>query len=603
MKKLFFATVAVVALSTPAFAESMIIRTPFGGMRIEVPQQVPRPVPPQPAPQQEAIGGLQPSFDCALAHSFVAQALCKDPDGSAADWELNAASWAHQGTLSPEGSDRFAKAETAWVHELANRCRDSRCVIDAYHNRAAQYRRNLHGLALAEARSTLEHRIQIHEALFDKGFMKPRFKGYSPKPDGEFGPNTRAAIKEFQASIEAPQTGFLSEQQTARLLETPEQASARIAAENLAKEARRNRQEIQAQIAKITDVKVRQCIERREPSHATDAGYVEMMKSAVNDCQEQVAREAAIARAIAQGKLELQNKIKAAHEKVQKCVSQREPVGHYIDTQYIETMTEALSDCQAQFEEAQRQEKNKQELEGRVAKADPMVSACYDKERPANATELPPTDFNIQRLTQVLTDCESKVAKQQAELERQRREAEKWRKRIEEAREKGTEYAKKNDSLWSISGRYNEMTDTTDYTVNSQQGNETGALADVRGFCEETGVTFTATLTSKYSDHPITFRKAGLGVVGQRRINDEPVTDWAFMHREWSNRFEVATLSFEHDDPTSAETTWRILGTFETSMGPMLIRVPTFDDNIQRMVVECKKTLERTAARPHRVGG
>jgi uncharacterized protein len=139
-------------------------------MQIEVPQQVaPGPATPQLAPQQQVQGGGEPSFDCALAHSFVAQVLCHDPDGAAADWELSAASWAYRGTLNEQASERFEKAETEWVHELGNLCRDSRCVIDVYHNRPAQYRRHLHGLALAEARTTLEQRIEIHRALFDKG--------------------------------------------------------------------------------------------------------------------------------------------------------------------------------------------------------------------------------------------------------------------------------------------------------------------------------------------------------------------------------------------------------------------------------------------------
>ena len=131
----------------------------------------------------------------------------------------------------------------------------------------------------------------------------------------------------------------------------------------------------------------------------------------------------------------------------------------------------------------------------------------------------------------------------------------------------------------------------------------TGTTADVKGFCGSTGVTFTVTLTSDNPEHSITFRKTQDGVVGQRRINDELVEDWAFAPREWSNRFEVAILSFQHDDPTSAETTWRVLGTFETSTGPILIRIPTFDANIQKTIVECKKTLERTARRPKRIGG
>lgn len=601
MNRLFRASIVLFALSGPAFAgESMIIRTPFGGVRIEVPQPIiPRPMSPQYNPQQTVRNGPQPSFDCTLAYSFVAQTLCNDPDGPAADWELNAASWARRGTLSERASDAFAKAETEWVHQLENRCRDPRCVIDAYRRRAAQYRHDLHGLALAEAQSSLEERIQIHGALFDKGFMKPRFRGYSPKPDGEFGPNTRAAIKDFQATIDASQTGFLSEQQRSRLLETPEQTAARVAEERHQEE---DKQILDKSLADA-DSDVRACYEKERPENpdkllATDAS-VERLTGVLAGCEAKVAE----ARRQEKNKQAFDQEVADADPDVRACYEKERPGNTLPPTDAnIRRLAEVLAGCGTKVTETRRQEKNKQAFNQKVDNADPDVKACYEKERPANVDTLPATDSNIQRLTGVLAGCEAKVAQHRIDIERERVEAEKWRKKIEEARGKGMEYAKRGDSSWSISGQYNEMTDTTDYTVNSQQSNESEALADVRGFCEGTGVTFTATLASKYSDHPISFRQVGDGIAGQRRVNDELVTDWTFTAREWSNRFEIVTLSFNHDDLTSAETTWRILATFETSMGPIMIRVPTFEEKIQRMIVECRKMLERTAARPHKVG-
>jgi hypothetical protein len=528
MKHLLRASVAFVAATGPAFAQPMIIRTPFGGIQVELPRQpIPRVASPQYSPQPQVRPGLQPSFDCTLARSFVAQTLCNDPDGPAADWELTAANWARQGTLNKGAADAFAKAETAWVHELEYRCQDANCVVDAYRRRAAQYRHDLHGLALAEARSSLDERIQIHEALFDKGFMKPRFPGYTSKPDGEFGPNTRAAIKDFQASIGEPRTGFLSEPQRSLLLEPPE----------------------------ITQIK-------------------------------------------AKNKLEFADKVASASNEVKACYEQDRPAdadkSPFTDAN-TQRLMGVLSNCETKVAELHHQQKNKQDLEQKVASASNEVKACYEQDRPADADKSPFTDANTQRLMGVLSNCETKVAVEIAKAIR-------WERKIEEAHEKGILYANKSGGPWSISGQYNEMTDTTDYKVHSQQSNENGALAEVSGFCEDTGVTFTATLTSKDPDRPITFRRVGDGVVGQRRVNDDQATNWAFSAREWSNRFQIVTLSFEHDDPISAETTWRILATFETSMGPIMIRVPTFDESIQRMIVECKRTMERTAARPHKLG-
>jgi hypothetical protein len=133
-----------------------------------------------------------------------------------------------------------------------------------------------------------------------------------------------------------------------------------------------------------------------------------------------------------------------------------------------------------------------------------------------------------------------------------------------------------------------------------------GAAAYVNGSCTESGVTFEATLVNvRDPEDSLGFQTSRYapGIVGQRRINDENATAWVFSRVKWSNQIEVASLSFEHNDPVSAETTWRVLGQIETSAGAVLIKIPTFDANVQKMIVECKKKLDRTARRPQRVGG
>jgi hypothetical protein len=54
----------------------------------------------------------------------------------------------------------------------------------------------------------------------------------------------------------------------------------------------------------------------------------------------------------------------------------------------------------------------------------------------------------------------------------------------------------------------------------------------------------------------------------------------------------MSSLSFEQDDREAAETTWRVLGEVETSAGNLIIRIATFDTNIQKLIVECKKQYE-----------
>jgi len=81
--------------------------------------------------------------------------------------------------------------------------------------------------ALAESNLSPEEHISIQEALTQKGFMQNRVKGYGANADGQFGPNTRSAITDFQRSIGAQATGFLTESQRLSLTETPEERRAR----------------------------------------------------------------------------------------------------------------------------------------------------------------------------------------------------------------------------------------------------------------------------------------------------------------------------------------------------------------------------------------
>jgi len=94
-----------------------------------------------------------------------------------------------------------------------------RCVITTYHNRAAMLRGKLQGDALVESKLSPEEHIEIQAALIQKGFLRNRFRDYGANADGQFGPNTRSAIKDFQRSIGARETGFLSDKQRVELVE------------------------------------------------------------------------------------------------------------------------------------------------------------------------------------------------------------------------------------------------------------------------------------------------------------------------------------------------------------------------------------------------
>jgi hypothetical protein len=140
---------------------------------------------------------------------------------------------------------------------------------------------------------------------------------------------------------------------------------------------------------------------------------------------------------------------------------------------------------------------------------------------------------------------------------------------------------------WSLSEQKNLMTDDIDYTVTTIQTNGKGAQASIEGTCQKPGrVVFSATLNdSSDRETPLglpTFEN--MTIVGNKRINDEPQFATSFQNDKFRNRIVVATLSSL--DPTeSIETTWRVLAEVETSLGSMIIQIPLFDVNIQKLVV------------------
>jgi peptidoglycan hydrolase-like protein with peptidoglycan-binding domain len=117
-----------------------------------------------------------------------------------------------------------------------------RCVITTFHNRAATLRSKLTGDALVESKLSPEEHIEIQAALIQKGFLRNRFRDYGANADGQFGPNTRSAIKDFQRSIGGRETGFLSSDQRMALLESPQERQARLDREAAERQARLDRE-------------------------------------------------------------------------------------------------------------------------------------------------------------------------------------------------------------------------------------------------------------------------------------------------------------------------------------------------------------------------
>ena len=233
-----------------------------------------------------------PTFDCSQGvRQTLAVILCMDPEAAQADWDVNRAYWAlfnddreetkfteivNQRCALPRLETAQERAERVLIQQLSRRLgpglpiptpqpvtkQHVGCVISAFHNRATALRGRLTGDALIESNLSREEHIDVQVALAQKGYLQNRIRGYGGGADGQFGPNTRAAIKDFQRSVSAPPTGFLSNEQRVTLLESPEERKARIAraaaqerAEEQAKQAaiERERQRLEAEAAKAAE--------------------------------------------------------------------------------------------------------------------------------------------------------------------------------------------------------------------------------------------------------------------------------------------------------------------------------------------------------------
>jgi len=193
-------------------------------------------------------------------HNTVAVILCGVPEAAQADWDLNSASWARYFTVNDTQRRMLDTDQQTWRQSLDRICALPRyptpedqagkamleafgrmllgpgigmpgpqpitrahvnCVINAYRARAAVLRSKLTGDALAESQLSPEQHAQLQQTLAEKGFLRVEQIGNGTH-DAEFGPITRNAIKQFQQSLGASSSRFLSNDQRSALLENTE---------------------------------------------------------------------------------------------------------------------------------------------------------------------------------------------------------------------------------------------------------------------------------------------------------------------------------------------------------------------------------------------
>ena len=175
----------------------------------------------------ESIGNIgnisaTPTFDCTKARTPTARIICLDQTGAKADWDLTSAFWARYFTLVESARDGFSQAEDNWFPSLNRPCQlqptqdtfsdtQRQCVLAAYARRAALFRSQLNGDALYKSQLTPEQHAQIQAELIRRGLL-------NDAADGEFGQNTRNAIKAFQEQAGLSNSEFMTAQQLQQLL-------------------------------------------------------------------------------------------------------------------------------------------------------------------------------------------------------------------------------------------------------------------------------------------------------------------------------------------------------------------------------------------------
>jgi hypothetical protein len=190
---------------------------------------------------------------------------------------------------------------------------------------------------------------------------------------------------------------------------------------------------------------------------------------------------------------------------------------------------------------------------------------------------------------------------------------------------KGNEYARESATAWTYEQTQNQMTDRVDAVVRSLQKNGQGAAAGITGNCLRPGlVVFTALVVDLDGKPTIdlpTYNQADNIVSGTRRINSEAPSAAIFANVSFRNQFYVGALvdgdtlkrmgqsikenkkpeqlvdamqdfglalTLVWSDPRNMDSAWRILGEIQTSQGSILIKVPTFEKNIRRLVESCR---------------
>jgi hypothetical protein len=183
-------------------------------------------------------------------------------------------------------------------------------------------------------------------------------------------------------------------------------------------------------------------------------------------------------------------------------------------------------------------------------------------------------------------------------------------------RQKGVEYAKSSGTNWKVARVKDDMMDRFNVTAVSMQTNGKGAFAHVEGSCEKMGIVFNALIVDEGGKPSVTVAGqaalpgGAIGVKTRYRVNDAEPLENIIQQLEYSNKFRVVVLHTRlpaneamaelmvlqslafglsgSNIVRPLEETWRVMTELTTSRGPILVKIPLYDDAVQEVIQTCK---------------
>jgi len=170
------------------------------------------------------------------------------------------------------------------------------------------------------------------------------------------------------------------------------------------------------------------------------------------------------------------------------------------------------------------------------------------------------------------------------------------------AKEKGIEYAQQSGTSWELSRTKNEMTDKIDVVAQSSQENDQGAVAKIKVYCvNQNEIVSLALIVDQSGNATIQIPGSLSGsIIATTRVNEESPQDIGITTNTFSNQFLIMTLlSGEKGRELRQQTnvynwgsvpdgtTWRYMVHITTSLGPILIKIPVYQDQIQQVIKSC----------------